>query len=667
VLLKRAARAAASRTARAALVAVALVASAAGAQIARPQKAKLTLETHAERVAPGAELALDALVAIDAGWHVQAHVPTYDYLIPTELKLELPAGFAAPALVYPKPVRFKFAFAEDELDVYEGLVGIAVTLRVPRDAAPGPLSIAGALRYQACDDKSCLPPVDATARVEVQVVEASGSSVKATSKDEKLPLKGKTKDDEAAAIDAAERAVAETPDAPPAPAEAPAADRAAESPSAAVAPAPTPSGAPPTHEDAAPSPAPARSLAAILFLALLGGLILNGMPCVLPIVSLKLFGLVKSSGESRAAVRAGALATVAGIVVSFWALAAAAIAARSAGAAIGWGVQFQQPGFVAFLAVVILLFSLNLWGLFEIQLPARLSRLGESGAGEGLSGHFASGLFATLMATPCSAPFLGTALTFALGQSASVIFLTLTAVGVGLALPYLFVAVAPGAVRRLPKPGAWMETLRGAMGFLLAGALVWLLYVLAAQVAAEWVAFFEFALLALALGVWVASRRPLGSGARRRAWVVAFALALVAVALAARAPRAEARAASSNSADSIQWVRWDRAEAERLAASGRLVFLDVTADWCVTCKVNERVILDTPEVVGAFRRLEVVAMKADWTNRDDGIARFLAEHGRYGIPFYMLYRPGSAPHLFGELITKQEVVAELERSSRASG
>jgi suppressor for copper-sensitivity B len=268
------------------------------------------------------------------------------------------------------------------------------------------------------------------------------------------------------------------------------------------------------------------------------------------------------------------------------------------------------------------------------------------------------------MATPCSAPFLGTALSFALGQTSGVIFATLTAVGVGLALPYVALAAWPAFVRHLPRPGGWMDTLRGTMGFLLAGALVWLLYVLQAQVAAEFVAFFELALLALGLVVWLAGRARLGGAGRRLGWIAALALGIAAVFLVTDAPAAAAKAASGAAgANVISWQPFDRAEAERLAAAGRLVFLDVTADWCVTCKINERVILHTPEVAGAFRRLGVVAMKADWTNRDDTIATFLAEHGRYGIPFYLLYRPGQPPHVFGELISKQGVLDVLEASA----
>jgi suppressor for copper-sensitivity B len=577
----------------------------AAAQVARLQKASLRLEPASLEAVAGSATAFEAVVAIDGGWHVQANVPTYDYLIPTELTVDLPAGFPAAEVEYPAPILYEFAFADEELDVYEGTIRLPVRLTVPAGPATT-VSVTATLRYQACDDKSCLPPVETTATADLVVIASAAASTSASA------------------------------------------------PAARDAPAPV------TETGALPS----RSLLTILLLAMVGGLILNAMPCVLPILSLKVFGLVKASGQARSQVRSGALATAAGILVSFWALAFSAIAARSAGAAIGWGVQFQQPGFVAFLALVVLLFSLNLWGLFEITLPAGLARWADSGSGgEGLGGHFASGLFTTLMATPCSAPFLGTALSFALGQPAGTIVATLTAVGVGLALPYLVLAVAPGAVRFLPRPGAWMDTLRGIMGFLLAGALVWLLYVLTQQIVTEAVAFFELLLLALALAAWLASRAAPGGLARRTAVLAALVLAAWAVILPARAPERIGTVGSGTDGSGLDWVVYDRVEAERLAGDGRLVFLDITADWCVTCKVNERVILHTPEVVAAFRDHEVVAMKADWTNRDDEIARFLAEHGRYGIPFYMLWRPGREPHVFGELISRQGVIDVIAESA----
>ncbi len=589
----------------AAAVAVVAIASAAGAERPDNEKAELRLVASRTAFESDSTATLAAVVAVEPGWHLQAHVPTYDYLIPTELTVAVPEGWSAARVAYPEPIPYRFAFAEEELDVYEGRAILPVEIDLPA-AASGTATVTATLRYQACDDKSCLPPVSTTASLEVEIglggvaaapeIFGGGARIERTS-----------------------------------------------------APAVAPSS----------SPVSGASLAGMLLLGLAGGLILNAMPCVLPILSLKVFGLVKASGQSRGEVRAGALATSAGIVLSFWGLAAAAVTAKSAGAAVGWGIQFQQPGFVAFLAIVVLFFSLNLWGLFEIQLPSRLATAAEkSGAREGLGGHFASGLFATLMATPCSAPFLGTALSFALAQSAATIFAIFTAVGAGLALPYLVLAVAPAAAKLLPRPGAWMDTLRGAMGFLLAGAVVWLLYVLSAQIAPERLAFFQVFLLAISLGLWIAHRARPGAMAKRVGWVLALGLAAASIVVAARAPRAEARsAASSTSGSTIAWVPFDRAEAERLATDeGRLVFVDITADWCVTCKVNEKLVLYTPEVTGAFERHGVVAMKADWTNRDDEIARFLAEHGRYGIPFYMLYRPGDSPHVFGELISKQGIV-----------
>jgi suppressor for copper-sensitivity B len=596
------------RVAAALLLGAALGASALGAQRERPQRAELRLAADRTSYAPGDTARLVAVVDVQDGWHLQAHRPTFDYLIPTVLRLELPPGWPEARVDYPAPIRYRFAFAEDELDVYEGRVRIFAEVAVPAGAAAGELPVAATLRYQACDDRQCLPPVERRAEATL-TVGAAGA---------------------------------------PANAELFAATATA--------------GAPRPGTPARPT---GRGLAAILLFGLLGGLILNAMPCVLPVLSLKVFGLVRAAGLGRRQVTSGALATAAGILVSFWALAGAAIAAKAAGSAVGWGVQFQRPGFVAFLAVVILLFTLNLWGLFEIQLPGRLAAAAGGGGREGLGGHFASGLFATLMATPCSAPFLGTAVGFALAREAFEVVAVFTAIGLGMALPYLLLAVAPGAARWLPKPGAWMETLKGVMGFLLAGAMIWLLYVLGNQVAPERLALVEGVLLAVGLATWLASRSPLGS-APRRAW---GALALIAgagaIALAA-AGTAPARAASvEGDPGGIAWRPWDAAEAERLAAAGTPVFLDITADWCVTCKVNERLVLETPEVRAALAAHGVVAMKGDWTHRDDAIGDFLASHGRYGIPFYMVYRPGREPNILPELITRELVIGAL--ADAASG
>jgi suppressor for copper-sensitivity B len=323
---------------------------------------------------------------------------------------------------------------------------------------------------------------------------------------------------------------------------------------------------------------------------------------------------------------------------------------------------------------VMTLFCLNLWGLFEINLPPALARLGGSGAREGLAGHFGSGLFATLMATPCSAPFLGTAIGFALAQPAPIIFAIFTAVGIGLALPYLVLAAAPRAARLLPRPGEWMNTLRGTLGFVLGGSVVWLLYVLGAQVSPERLSLLEVGLLLMALCIWfrhraaaAASIAAIWRGAATLA-AAAAAVALVVIAAGGSGAASGARQAGLGPARGlIGWVAFDRARAESLAAEGQLVFVDVTADWCFTCKANEHLILDTPEIAGVFNRHHVLPMRADWTNRSDSIAHFLADHGRYGIPFYLLYRPGREPYVFSELPSQAAIVAAVEEAGAAPG
>lgn len=573
------------------------------AAVAQPpgDREKATLSTATDRTAyeAGSTAVVAAKMAIEKGWHTNSHEPTFDYLIPTEIGLTAPNGWPPPVIDYPEGEMKSFAFADQPISVYDGRVAILLHIEIPADTPDGTWDIEVDLTYQACDDRSCLPPVTTTATVNLKV----GPGGQASS-------------------DPVFSAARTTP----------------------------------TRRQG-------RSLILILFLGMIGGLILNAMPCVLPVLSLKIFGLVKSASQGRSQVVVGSLATALGIVLSFWALALAAVVAKSAGGAVGWGVQFQEPIFVTFLAIIVLMFCLNLWGVFEIPLPRRLAQLADSGPREGIPGHLASGLFATLMATPCSAPFLGTAVGFALSQSAMTIFAVFTAIATGMALPYLALAAAPGAAKLLPKPGSWMETLKVVMGFFLAAAAIWLLYVLAAQMGRERLAFIELALLALALFVWMRHHALRSQAARIVALLGIIGSIVTALILASGANQMTTTETPEHAGGLVAWTTFDRQEAEGLAAEGRLVFVDVTADWCFTCKVNERLVLETPEIADAFERYSVVAMKADWTNRSDTITDFLADHGRYGIPFYLLYRPGQEPHIFGELLNQQDVLEVLESAA----
>jgi suppressor for copper-sensitivity B len=630
--------------ASAALLATCLVAPAADAQgFGGAPKARVELFADHTSYAPGSPARIAARVTIDPGWHVNSHTPTFQWLIPTELRLELPEGWTAARIHYPPQKLKTFAFEDEPLAVYDGQVVILADLVIPESVAQDQVRVTGDLSFQSCDNKQCLPPTKVSADLTLPIGQLGRPANEALF--EAPTAGGDTEGGSAVGGEGAESGSAPAAAGPPAAGET----------------------APPAPSNGAGGTS-TRSLAAMLLLGVLGGLILNAMPCVLPVLSLKVFGLVRSAGLGRREVVGGALATAAGILVSFWALAGAAVAAKAAGAAVGWGVQFQNPVFVTFLLVVVVLFCLNLWGLFEIQVPQVIARAAGSGPREGVAGHLASGLFATLMATPCSAPFLGTAIAFALGQSTATIFAIFTAVGLGMASPYLVLAAAPGAARWLPKPGAWMDTLRRVMGFLLAAAAVWLLYVLGRQVSLESRAWIELTLLGISLFVWLRHRADEGGGVllRRLAGVGAAVLALGALGIGwqARAATSDAPGTAGapgvSSAGLIRWVTFDRQKAESLAASGQPVFVDVTADWCFTCKFNEKLVLDTPEVAGAFERFGVVPMRADWTNRDDAIGKFLEEHGRYGIPFYMLYHPGAQPHVFSELLTKERLLDALD-------
>jgi suppressor for copper-sensitivity B len=380
------------------------------------------------------------------------------------------------------------------------------------------------------------------------------------------------------------------------------------------------------------------ALLPILAVALLGGLILNVMPCVLPVLSLKLLGM---AGGAR-----GLVATALGIVVSFAVLAGAMIGLKAAGVAVGWGVQFQQPAFLAAMMGIVVLFAANLWGVFEVPMPAWADRV----AG-GRAGAFATGAFATLLATPCSAPFLGTAIGFALASGPIEITAIFLALGLGMALPYLVVAAIPGAARLMPRPGPWMVTVKRLLALLLIATATWLASVLAAQVGA--------AVTGAVAGLVAASALFLRFGARSPARMRgALALVIAAVAIAITAPPHGGAASTA-----AGWRGFDPAAIDRFVGDGKVVFVDVTADWCLTCQVNKKLVLDADAVRARLAAPETVPMRADWTRPDPAIADYLESFGRYGIPFNAVYGPGAPRGLaLPELLTTDSVLEALTRA-----
>ena len=415
----------------------------------------------------------------------------------------------------------------------------------------------------------------------------------------------------------------------------------------------SPGGAGTTRDNAAlPERSEMRVLLGILGIAVLGGFILNLMPCVLPVLSLKLLSVVSHGGSEKGGVRRGFLATSAGIVVSFLVLASGAVILKATGQAAGWGILFQNPIFLSVLAAIVTLFAANLWGLFEINLPGALSDVAAgSGHGHSLSGHFLTGAFATLLATPCSAPFLGTAVGFALARGAFEIYAIFAALGVGLAIPYLLVAAFPGLATAMPRPGAWMLTLRRILGVALAATGVWLLSVLAAQAGMN-------AMYSAALGLAFALA---GFFFLRRYGRAAGAFAALALIFAVAAPQFLAIEGKGVSTDGkIAWQKFDQEMIARHVGEGKTVFVDVTADWCVTCKVNKSLVLEREEIAKRLNGKGIVAMQADWTRPDPVITAYLARYSRYGIPFNIVYGPAAPQGLpLPELLTRSAVLDAL--------
>lgn len=378
-------------------------------------------------------------------------------------------------------------------------------------------------------------------------------------------------------------------------------------------------------------PAPSQPLFWLLGAALLGGLILNLMPCVLPVLALKLGSVLQHQHREQGIVRKQFLAASAGIIASFWVLAAMSTLLRATQGTVGWGIQFQSAGFIAFMVLVTLLFCANLLGLFEIRLPSNLNtRLATSG-GNGLGGHFLQGSFATLLATPCSAPFLGTAVAFALAAPLGQLWLIFTALGIGMSLPWLLVAALPRLALWLPKPGHWMGRLRILLGLMMLGSSLWLASLLGSHLGNVQVYWLMAAmLLALLIGiVWRYGMRGF-----------TLALSLSTLVGAALLLGGAFTAQGTGNVDRVVWQPLsERAITDALAQNKR-VFIDVTADWCVTCKANKYNVLLRDEVQKALSAPDVVALRGDWSKPDDTIAAFLRQRGAAAVPFNQIYGPG---------------------------
>jgi len=399
------------------------------------------------------------------------------------------------------------------------------------------------------------------------------------------------------------------------------------------------------------------SLALAMVFAFVGGIVLNLMPCVFPVLSLKVLGFA-THHDSRATLHKEAFAFAAGVVLTFVVLGLALAALRAAGEQLGWGFQLQSPAVVAVLAALFFVLALNLSGVFEFgQLTP--SALAGFTARNRTVDAFASGVLAVVIASPCTAPFMGAALGYALAGSTAVMLVVFVALGIGMAVPYVTLALLPGWRRRLPRPGPWLLRLKELLAFPLYATVIWLAWVLGAQRDNDAVIHLLLALLCLGFALW--TWRIVRTGGARPWGIAGIAALVAAVVLAWPLFRADADATAvappgyAPTAAGTQWQPYTPAVVAELTASGRAVFVDFTAAWCVTCQVNKRLVLNAADVRSAFARKNVALVRADWTRRDPDITRALTALGRTGVPVYVLYRPGREPLLLPEVLLRQTV------------
>jgi thiol:disulfide interchange protein len=403
---------------------------------------------------------------------------------------------------------------------------------------------------------------------------------------------------------------------------------------------------------------------ALLF-AFLGGLILNLMPCVFPILSLKAYALAREASATHHGARGG-LAFLAGVLASFGVIAAGLIALRAAGIAAGWGIQFQSPGFVLALAALFLALGLNMSGVFEFG--GSLTGAGDSlTRRQGLAGSFFTGVLATAVATPCTAPFMGAAVGYAFAQPALQATAVLMALGLGFAMPMLLLSMSPGLGRLLPRPGTWMVRFKQAMAFPLYATAAWLVWVLSVQLGSDGVLAAMVTLLVVAFAAWLFG---ISSGSRALAKAAALIIAIGGIAggvamLSGAQPSTGTAEAATDAGPRAE--AFTQARLDGLLAEGKPVFINFTAAWCITCKVNERVALRSDRIADAFTKRGITYLKGDWTNANPEITAILTSFGRAGVPLYLLYSgvPGSQPQVLPQLLTESIVlgkVAELSPS-----
>ena len=699
------------------MVGLACLAGAAHAQSLGPQHVKALLAAETRGATPGSTIYVALEQKIDPTWHTYWRNPG-DAGQATKIAWTLPAGWQAGDIVWPAPERLRLGPLMDY--GYRNEVLLPVPIEVPADAKPGAIAhLSAAVSFLVCADV-CVPQ-DSVVTIDLPVIAGItpadpvwGARIARTLADAPKPSGFSATFDQVSgklriAVSSASLAGRVTSDAYFYPFDAGVIDQSAPQaidlgPSGVVftvarpqslqpspapeqiqgvietgdglavevtaRPGPPPAGAlglGPPKAASGPTQASAPGLLSAMGLAFLGGLILNLMPCVLPVLSMKAAAFAGHAGEAAGA-RAQGLAFAAGVMATFLTLAGLLLGARAAGQAVGWGFQLQSVQITGLLALVVLAAALNLSGLYEIgsSLQAFGGKLASRG---GVIGAGFTGALAVVVAAPCTAPFMGPALGFALTQPAVVSLLVFAALAAGFALPFTALAFSPPLIRLMPRPGAWMTALRQALAFPMYGTAAWLAWVVAQQAGQDGLARILAAALAVALAAWLWGEAQQRMATGKRAWLIVGPAGLVlafGVFAVAGARQANPHAVGSQAAAGAE-VPSEPYSPERLAALravGKPVLVNFTAAWCLTCQVNERTALTAPETAQAFRRADAVYMVGDWTNRDAIIEQALAAQGRVGVPLYLVYgAAGGPPRVLPQLLTSGLVSQALDAAA----
>lgn len=625
------------------------------------------LQIDSKTIKPGKEFLLGVILVLEPGWHIY-YKEAGEAGMPTSIEWKLPAGFKHGELLWEKP--HKFVDAGITTYGYSHKTIIAVKVTPPADLPAGkPVNVTADIKWLACKE-ICLP----------------GKASASTS----LTVSNADPDRSNAALFSTvgfNKPVSSLPD-----------EGHVETPPASTASSSTGGGttldgpASQTSADASSGDtdkvldeifgkdgegAAPQNVWYYLGFALVGGLILNVMPCVLPVIAIKVMSFIEQADDEPGRVRLLGLTFSAGILSSFLVLAAIVLGIRVAGQSVGWGFQFQYPGFVILMSTIVLLLALSLFGLFYVSLSAGQDGLNKLASKEGFVGTFFKGVLATTLSTPCTAPFLGTALGFAFAQSDWVVIGIFFMSGLGMSLPYLIFTAFPSLMKFCPKPGVWMEKFKESMGFVLMATVVWLLFVLGQQVGPEGQMWASYFLLTIALASWVISRyTDLTSTQERKikVWTVAGLISLAggyffivnqpSIALSFGGVSAKQTALEETSAEGIVWKPFTIQTLKDAVVRNKTVFLDFTADWCLTCKSNEKLILDTSAVKNKLRELKIDTMKADWTTQDPDITKILKRFGRSGVPLYVVIPAGRPKEriVLPEVISQALVLDALEKA-----